>query len=256
MAGMGMLDRIKKKEIAGFKDFVLNMETTIASKRVQIFMTGVLEDPIFMDWVMKNLKTFSDVLKLSRSDLETVLQMQESMPNVFAKSIAEEKLDLTELIPHLAGRVTEELRYMGELEKSEVAAAQAYILKSVRQLQQAEKIKGFEWKLPSRDLFLSKHCKDGLEKTFFDNGFLASAGEYLKGKRTGPWQHNYDTGKTLAEGEYLGGLKVGNWIFYYANGDKKAQGHYYLDQKHGTWLEWDRKGNMVEINFVEGVVQS
>lgn len=250
---MGMLDRIKKKQLNGFKEFVQNMETTAGPKRVQIFMAGVLEDPIYMDWVMKNIKSFSDVLKLSSDDLEAVLLQQEQMIGIFSKSIFKEELDLVELLPRLSNRVRDELSYLGELDSVDIESSKGYILKMARKLQMEEKIRGFDWKLPPQELFFSKHIKDGIEKTFFDNGILAAEGEYSKGRRVGYWRHNYDTGKILAEGEYLDGLKVGTWFFYYGNGDIKSQGKYLQDQRHGTWQEWDRLGNENVIKFREGV---
>ncbi|HLT22880.1 MAG TPA: hypothetical protein VKZ84_05535 [Bacteriovoracaceae bacterium] len=250
---MGMLDRIKKKQLNGFKEFVQNMEITSSSKRIHIFMTGVLEDPIYMNWVMKNIKNFSHVLELSSEDLEAVLMFQEQMVGIFAKSIAKEDIDPLSLLPRLGNRVRDELSYLGDLSPQEIDSARFYMIKMTRKLQMEEKITGFNWLLPPQDVFFNKHIKDGKEQIFFDNGNLAAEGEYAKAKRIGYWRHNYDTGKILAEGEYLDGLKVGTWVFYYGNGEIKSQGKYMHDQKHGTWQEWDRNGVMTEIKYREGV---
>jgi hypothetical protein len=61
-----MLDRIKKKQADGFKEFVSSMETTGSPMRGQILTAGLMEDPIYMTYVMKNLKTFNDFLQLKR----------------------------------------------------------------------------------------------------------------------------------------------------------------------------------------------
>jgi len=250
---MGMLDRIKKKQLIGFKEFVVNMETTPASKRVHIFMTGVLEDPIYMDWVMKNIKNFSHVLQLPSEDIEAVLMIQEQLLTLFAKSIVKENIDPLELLPRLGSKVKDEISYLGEISDQEIASARSYILKMTRKLQMEEKIHGFDWLLPPQDVFFNKHIKDGVEKIFFDNGVLAAEGEYSKAKRVGYWKHNYDNGKILAEGEYLDGLKVGTWVFYYSNGQIKSQGKYLNDQRHGLWQEWDRNGVLTEVKYREGV---
>lgn len=248
-----MLDRIKKKQLIGFKEFVQNMETTPATKRVHIFMTGVLEDPIYMNWVMKNIKSFADVLKLPSEDIEAVLLIQEQLITIFAKSILNESIDPLVFLPRLGGRVKDELSYLGEISEQEIASARSYILKMTRKLQMEEKIIGFDWLLPPQDVFFNKHIKDGHEQVYFDNGMLAAEGEYSKAKRVGYWKHNYDNGKLLAEGEYLDGLKVGTWVFYYSNGNIKSQGKYLNDQKHGIWQEWDRNGVLSEFKYREGV---
>lgn len=250
---MGMLDRIKKKQLEGFKEFVQNMEITAGPKRIHIFMTGVLEDPIYMDWVMKNIKNFTHVLSLTSEDIEAVLAVQEQMIGIFAKSIARENIDPISFLPHFGNRVRDELSYLGELSTQEIESAKYYMIKMTRKLQMEEKIIGFDWNLPPQNVFFNKHIKDGKEQIYFDNGKLAAEGEYAKARRTGYWTHNYDTGKILAEGEYLDGLKVGTWVFYYGNGEIKSQGKYMYDQKHGVWQEWDRSGVMSEVKFREGV---
>ena len=116
---MGMLDRIKKKQLLGFKEFVQNMETTAGPKRVQIFMAGVLEDPIYMDWVMRNIRTFSDLLKLPSEEIEKVLMSQEQLLQLFAKSIFKENLDPLELLPRLGGKLKDEISYLGEISDQE-----------------------------------------------------------------------------------------------------------------------------------------
>src|SRR5690606_21794084 len=160
IAAMGMLDRIKKKQLNGFKEFVQNMEITSSSKRIHIFMTGVLEDPIYMNWVMKNIKNFSHVLELSSEDLEAVLMFQEQMVGIFAKSIAKEDIDPLSLLPRLGNRVRDELSYLGDLSPQEIDSARFYMIKMTRKLQMEEKITGFNWLLPPQDVFFNKHIKD------------------------------------------------------------------------------------------------
>lgn len=252
-----MLDRIKKRQFDGFKEFVQNMETTGSTTRGHIFTAGVLEDPVFMSYVMKNIRTIDDFLNLSGDDIETVLASQEQMMGIFAKSIfgsADSKIMLLESsIPRLMSKLKDELSYLKEVTPQEKTAAQYYVLKHARKFQNEEKIQGFTWDLPPMDLFYPKTNKDGPGKILFENGVLAAEGEYLKNRRVGPWRHNYDTGKILAEGEYNDGLKSGVWVFYYGHGGLKAQGRYYNDVRNGIWKEWDRNGVMIEVEYKEGV---
>ena len=254
---MVLLDRIKKRQIDGFKDFVINMETTGGQTRGQIFTAGVLEDPIFMSWVMKNIRTFEDFLQINSDDIEKVLTSQDQILPIFAKCVfspEEEKvMKLESVIPRYMGKLKDELSYLKEVSDQEREGARFFIMKVARKLQKEEMIQGFSWSLPPQDLFYPKLMKDGVQKLFFENGTLAAEGEYLKGKRLGFWRHNYDTGTILAEGDYSDGLKNGVWVFYYSNGSIRSQGKYKSDLKHGKWKEWDRKGHVTENEYHEGV---
>lgn len=255
---MGMLDRIKRHQFAGFKEFVQNMEITGVQKRQQIFMAGVLEDPLFMGHVMKNLKTFEDFLNLPSDEIDLVLTHQEQVLAIFAKcmfGLPEEKLfGMESIIPRFFSRFKDELSYLTEVSPGEREGAKYYILKLTRKLQTDERINGFQWQLPDQDIFYPKTYKDGKTQIFFESGALAAEGEYFKGKRIGYWRHNYDSGKILAEGDYdSSGLKSGVWVFYYGAGTLKSQGKYKDDLKHGVWREWDRNGALTETEFSEGV---
>ena len=252
-----MLDRIKKRQIDGFKEFVINMETTGFHSRSQIFTAGVLEDPVFMNYVMRNLKTFDDFLELDSDDIETVLTSQEQVITLFAKCLYDSGKDalskMESTIPRFVSKLKDELSYLQDVSVSEKEGAKYYILKLARKFQMEEKIQGFRWNLPPQDLFYPKQFKDGEQQIFFESGVLAAQGEYLKSKRSGFWKHNYDSGKLLAEGDYSEGLKTGTWVFYYSNGNLKSQGKYKADLKHGLWQEWDRAGNKSEVEYQEGV---
>lgn len=254
---MGMLGRIKKKQLDGFKEFVINMETTGAQARQHIFITGILEDPVFITYVMKNIKTFDDFLNLPSDEIDTVLKHQDQLLGVFAKCVLgmpEEKLmALESVIPKHLSKLKDELSYLKEVTPAEREGARFYILKITRKLQQQELIHGFHWSYPPQDLFHPKTYKDGTQKIFFECGVLAAEGDFLKGRRVGFWKHFYDSGKLLAEGEYTDGYKSGTWVLYYSNGSIKSQGKYKADLKQGIWQEWDRLGTESKAEFHEGV---
>lgn len=253
---MGMLDRIKKRQNAGFKEFVMVMETSNPLKRGHIFTTGVLEDPVFMMHVMRNIKTFDDVLTLDSSELETVLNSQDQMIILFAKSICKDVSKVSDFsinFPKFYSRLNDQLLYIKDMSATEIEGARFYLVKSVRKLQEEERIVGFRWKLPPQNIYYPKQFKDGTAKIIFDNGVVAAEGMYRKGKRMGAWKHNYDNGNILAEGDYSDGQKEGSWTFYYSSGKLKGKGRYRSDLKHGTWQEWDWFGEMKEIEYFEGV---
>jgi hypothetical protein len=254
---MGMLDRIKKRQNDGFKEFVINMETTASGTRAQIFTAGVLEDPVFMSYVMKNIRTFEDFMNLDSDDIDTVLNSQEQIMTLFAKCLFGSDdakiMSLESTMPRLMSRLKDELSYLKEVLQQEKDGARFYIMKVARKLQMEEKITGFSWKLPPQDVYYPKVYKDGKTKIHFESGVVAAEGEYHKGKRIGQWRHNYDQGIVLAEGDYSEGFKSGVWVFYYSNGNIKAQGKYKSDLKHGLWKEWDRNGTLTEVEYNEGV---
>ncbi len=254
---MGMLDRIKKRSFDGFKEFVLNVETSSASSRQQILLTGILEDPVFMTYVMKNVRTFEDFINLPSDEIDTVLKTQEQMMGVVAKCVfGLDPVKMTAFesnIPKYLSKLKDELGYLKEVTPGEKEGAKNFILKAVRKLQAQESIQGFPWQLPSPNIFYPKTYKDGECEIYFESGVLAATGEVAKGKRSSIWKHFYDSGKLMAEGEYSDGLKIGVWAFYYGNGSIKSQGKYKSDLKHGQWKEWDRSGVMSLAEYLEGI---
>ncbi len=254
---MGMLERIKKKQFDGFKDFVQNLEITGMTTRAHIFTTGVLEDPNYMTWVMKNIRTFEDFMKLPGGEINAVLSSHEQLVGILAKCLhgqpPEAILELESAIPKYLSRLKDEISYLKEVTASEREGAKYFLVKTARKLQSDEQIIGFHWKLPPLEIFQAKVLKDGAHETFYESGTLAAFGEVYRGRKRGTWKHNYETGQMMAEGEYLEGLKTGDWIFYYSNGNIKSQGQYREDNKHGTWKDWDRNGESLESHFTEGV---
>lgn len=252
-----MLDRIKKKQLVGFKEFVQNMEITGREKRNQILISGLLEDPVYMEWVMRNLKTFDDFLKLPGEDILAVLNSHEQILSVFAKCLFPDPVSkyegLESTVAPISNRLRDEVSYLKEVTPGEKESARYYIVKATRKLSTAETINGFPWKLPSMEIFYTKTFKDGLAEIKFENGVVAAQGTFLKNRRLGAWKHFYETGAVLAEGEYSEGLKIGPWHFYYANGNPKSQGIYHHDQKQGKWKEFARDGSVTESYYNLGV---
>ncbi len=253
---MGMLERIKKKQIPGFKEFVQNLETSRSGVREQIAFSGMLEDPLYMSWVRENLVSFEDFFSLPSDDMILVLNHQEQVLQVFAKSLFNQEKRIQELalaIPKLIGKLKDELSYLKEVSSHDQESAKLFILKLTRKLQEEEKIQGFRWSLPPAALFHPLALKDGPSETVFRSGSLALKGDIFKGKRKGKWQHFYESGGLLGEGEYDQGMKLGEWTFYGPKGNLKAQGNYKLDEKDGLWKEWDKKGVVEEFEYQEGV---
>lgn len=253
---MGMLERIKKKQLEGFREFVINLETTSLQSRGQIFTSGVLEDPMYMSWVMKNIRTFDDFMKLPGDEIEKVLLSQDNILNVFVRALENKEAVapiLEASVPKLMSRIRDEWEYVKEDSPDSKMSARSHIMKTARKLQMSESIMGFRWQLPPMDIFYPKTFKDGLTEICFDSGVLAAKGVIEKNRRIGPWVHYYDSGRILAQGDYREGLKEGDWVFYYSNGKERARGKYFSDLRHGAWKEWDREGKVSEVEYNDGV---
>jgi hypothetical protein len=257
---MGMLERIKKRQLDGFKEFVQNIEITGRSGRIPIFTAGLIEDPVFMGWVSKNVRTFEDFLKMPSAEIEKVLKHQEQIMGLFAKCLFGGPSDVISIlesaVPRIASLVKDEIFYLKEVTQQEKESARFYIVKTVRKLQLEDYIQGFQWKLPPVDVFYNKVHKDGPCKIFFETGVLAAEGVHYKGRRDGSWKHFYESGSPLANGNYAGGIKTSLWTYYYDNGEKRSEGWFIADQRSGLWKEWDFNGEINESRFVDGVKQS
>lgn len=253
---MGMLERIKKKQLEGFREFVISLETTSQVSRGQIFTSGLLEDPMYMSWVLKNIRSFDDFLKLPGDEIESVLTSQENIINVFVRAL-EDRSSMTayleSTVPKLMSKIRDEAEYVGEVPPDQRISSRAHIMKVARKLQMSEHIMGFRWQLPPMDIFYPKSYKDGLTEITFESGVMAAKGVMEKNQRTGPWVHYYDNGRILAQGDYHQGLKEGNWVFFYSSGKERARGKYFADLRHGLWKEWDREGKLSEVEYQDGV---
>lgn len=253
-----MLTRIKKKQYEGFKDFVESLETTTLSSRYNIMVNGILEDPSFMQWVTKNMKTFDQLLDFTSDDIELVIRSNDSMMMMLARAI--KNLDWEKYSSNFTrflGKLKDEISYLTEVTPAEQEKAQYFILKAARKMQREEKIQGFRWEMPPQDIFLPQTLpREGVHQLTFIDGTMAAVGEVLKGKKIGLWKHFYETKKILAEGSYQEDLKEGLWTFFYANGEKRSEGRFVNDSRHGEWKEWTREGEMSINEWCEGKRQS
>ncbi len=61
--------------------------------------------------------------------------------------------------------------------------------------------------------------KDGILTTHYDNGIIASRGEFIDGKREGEWRFFREDGPLLESGEFVHSHKEGLWITYDKDGE-------------------------------------
>jgi hypothetical protein len=254
---MRILSRLKKKFEQGFKEFVLNLETTTFYARAEILTLGILEDPIYMGHVMKNIKSFSDFVNLPKEDLLSVIKSNEQIIPLMSKCLYKADDRLMSVVESSLGpyikQINEEVSFIKDLPQKEKEAAEFFILKQVRKSTQEGMIRGFSWNLPPDSVYRPLTLNDGFQKIYFPNGIVAAEGEVSLGKRVSGWKHYYDNRALLAEGGYEQDLKSGEWVFFYGNGKLKTKGKFISDLKHGTWIEWDRAGNQKVVEYNQGV---
>ena len=63
---------------------------------------------------------------------------------------------------------------------------------------------------------------------FWVTGQLKSKGDYLDGKKTGPWLLFYTNGQLMSKGGYLEDLEDGDWLYYFRDGtiNQESSGNY------------------------------
>lgn len=88
------------------------------------------------------------------------------------------------------------------------------------------------------------------EREFYETGQKRMEGPLEKRRREGLWKSYYEDGKIWSEGEYKDGLRDGLTITYHPNGVKRFEGAFYQSKKSGIWKFWDENGEFVkEMDF-------
>lgn len=92
--------------------------------------------------------------------------------------------------------------------------------------------------------------KMGEWKEFHENGSKKSSYRTDKnGDIEGRYTEYYDNGAIATDGEYRYGKKTGLWVEYFEDGVVKSQGYYYDGVKTGKWIEHDATGKKVKKKY-------
>lgn len=62
--------------------------------------------------------------------------------------------------------------------------------------------------------------------------------------REGHFIEYYQNGNVASEGNYIDGLEDGYWKDYYENGKIAAEGYYSKGEETGKWCYYDEQGNL------------
>ncbi len=92
----------------------------------------------------------------------------------------------------------------------------------------------------------------GLWKWYFKSGQLLREESFRKGLEDGMMHEYLEDGTVITEGEFIDGKKEGPWL--YQHGDHKEVGEYRDDYKHGVWKYYHLITNKLsfEGNFIDG----
>ena len=77
------------------------------------------------------------------------------------------------------------------------------------------------------------------------NGVVRMRGIMKDGKRDGLWKSFYENGTPWSETTFVSGVKTGKTITWYEDGKKRYEGEYTNDRESGLWNYRDEKGKEV-----------
>ena len=68
----------------------------------------------------------------------------------------------------------------------------------------------------------TRWVRHGLFRAFYENGSLASEGNYTHGVEHGVWRDYHENGQLAAEGNYENGVEAGEWRHWESTGAPSA----------------------------------
>ncbi len=84
---------------------------------------------------------------------------------------------------------------------------------------------------------------EGLWRSYYENGTLASEGPYVAAERSGRWTTWHENGKLQMRGEYVRRQRQGLWEIYDQQGVLRAHAEFKNDMRDGLETVFDSKGN-------------
>ncbi len=255
---MYTLTKHKKLGLKGFKTFVKNLELFPEETVKTIISVGLLEDPVYIKWALKNKVGFHYFLKLDyESVLKVISKLGRSGLQLIVFAIKDHELEDEFLKKNMTEKVLfeyEELSKYTLVTEQESNIGKFRIMEVMLELEMNYEIPSFAWDLPSLEVMQGKSHRLGKDGSYLQkylNGNIALEGQLIHMLREGSWRHYYPNGSLMAEGIYLQGEKNGNWDFYHPDGSRKSVGSYKEDLKNGKWIEY-ANGEGLELKYKEG----
>ena len=256
---MHILTGYKKKGAEGFMEFVETLEGRDKEEYDLFVQDALLEDPVYMKWVIPNIITYEYIVHLN---LEEMASLSKTLRNPiktlllsFHGTKKENEFMEKKLTTELRKDYLNEALSINKIEPAQQVSARSRIVKAIRKLQKTREISPFPWILPFNDILNGSNYeikKDGSFILYFENEIIALQGNIKNQLRNGLWEHFYPDGTLMAEGEYKKGMKDGYWKFFYQEGHLKLEGLYVDDKRHDDWIKYDKQGNNSIISYESG----
>ncbi|MCW3085295.1 MAG: hypothetical protein JWP12_2661 [Bacteroidetes bacterium] len=81
----------------------------------------------------------------------------------------------------------------------------------------------------------------------YTTGVVRIRGMMKDGQREGLWKSFYDNGSPWSETTFEAGKKQGPTTTWYENEKKRYTGFYKNDEEAGNWMFWDEKGKVITV---------
>ena len=89
------------------------------------------------------------------------------------------------------------------------------------------------------------HPKEKMyQRTYHENGTLASEGWLMMDAKDGYWKFYHENGSLSEQGNYKKNKRSGYWYFYKPNALPIQEGHFENNQKTDWWLFYDARGRI------------
>ena len=256
---MAILSKHKRNGADGFKRFVQNLEDNHGKIFENIVQMALLEDPLYMKWIIPNMISYEYIMKYNDDHVTQVAKQINNAAKVFVVSFygtkIENKFVEDKLNNKLKRDYMDEKEVLTSIKEAQQVGPRGLIVQAMRKLQNNYDIPPYNWKLPPSEVMDGSNHKitpNSVFKLNFENGEPALIGRTKGKSRNGIWQHFYPNGNPMAIGEYGRGIKTGEWKFLYSNRVLKAEGKYVNDNKEGTWIEYDKQGNVKKVQYQNG----
>lgn len=86
--------------------------------------------------------------------------------------------------------------------------------------------------------------QNGEQIKYHKNGVIEMRGMMKEGKRDGLWKSFYENGSPWSETTFKDGKKNGKTTTWYDNEKKRYEGFYTNDAESGKWIFWDENGKI------------
>jgi antitoxin component YwqK of YwqJK toxin-antitoxin module len=100
--------------------------------------------------------------------------------------------------------------------------------------------------------FYLKGKKNGIHKSFYENGQASEEIEWVNDYKEGKWMQYFEDGTVKLKATHNFNMVNGRYYYYYPNGLLMILGNFVDDKRHGPWVFYDENGKekyTIEYSF-------